>query len=93
MEAHSLQAVGLNGARGRVRGARGERVVIYFPVPIGEKALKPANLKLVPFGSNMRPDDGSRSLAEREAAKKWNSVGWQLRGEVEVWFISIKKEY
>lgn len=47
VEAHSLQTESLNGARGRVKAERGERVAVAFPEPIGEKALKPANLRPV----------------------------------------------
>lgn len=44
--AHSLLAASLNGALGHVVAARGERVAVSFPDPFGDKALKPANLKL-----------------------------------------------
>eukprot|EP00927_Polykrikos_kofoidii_P056005 TRINITY_DN50187_c0_g1_i1.p1 TRINITY_DN50187_c0_g1~~TRINITY_DN50187_c0_g1_i1.p1 ORF type:complete len:553 (+),score=116.68 TRINITY_DN50187_c0_g1_i1:33-1691(+) len=56
VEAHSLQTKTLNGARGRVKGAKGDRVAVSFPNPIGEKALKPDNLKLVPPGPYVHPD-------------------------------------
>jgi len=46
VEAHSLQTAALNGSRGKVKGARGDRVAVLFPDPIGEKALKPTNLRL-----------------------------------------------
>lgn len=46
--AHSLQSVSLNGARGQVLAARGDRIAVSFPAPIGQKALKPENLKLAP---------------------------------------------
>jgi len=54
--AHSLQTASLNGQVGTVLGARGERVAVAFPPPAGEKALKPANLKLVPPAPKIHPD-------------------------------------
>lgn len=46
VEAHSLaSAADFNGMRGTVLGVQGDRVRVEFPT--GEKALKPANLKLV----------------------------------------------
>ena len=47
VEAHSLQTHELNGARGFVFDVKGDRVCVSFPLPIGDRALKPANLKLV----------------------------------------------
>lgn len=47
VEAHSLSAAHLNGLRGRVIAPQGERLRVKFPDPHGEKALKPANLKLL----------------------------------------------
>lgn len=46
VEAHSLSVAALNGIRGKVIGTQNDRVRIDFPEQ-GEKALKPANLKLV----------------------------------------------
>lgn len=46
VEAHSLSAAGFNGLQGRVRGPAGDRIRVDFPDK-GEKALKPANLKVV----------------------------------------------
>ena len=51
VEVHSLQAQWLNGKRGRVLHARGERVAVSFPEPTGSKALKPSNLKLTSPGT------------------------------------------
>lgn len=47
VEAHSLSTASLNGMRGTVLGATGERIRVAFPEPSGEKALKPANLKRI----------------------------------------------
>jgi len=47
VEAHSLAAAPvLNGLRGRATRIQGERVVVVFPQPHGEKALRPVNLRL-----------------------------------------------
>merc|ERR1712110_1298724 len=46
VEAHSLNTVALNGKQGKVIGFQDERVKVQFPAE-GDKALKPANLKLV----------------------------------------------
>jgi len=54
--AHSLQTASLNGARGQVLAARGDRVAVSFPAPIGEKALKPSNLKIAPPQFKSHPD-------------------------------------
>merc|ERR1719235_2504833 len=52
VEAHSLSAAAaVNGVRGTVAGLQGERVVVRFPAPHGEKALKAANLKLISTSS------------------------------------------
>lgn len=56
VEAHSLQTDSMNGARGKVLKAKGERVAVSFPEPLGEKALKPANLRLVPPPPQIHPD-------------------------------------
>jgi len=42
--AHSLGKAALNGAEGRVVGHQGDRVVVMFQPPTGEKALKRNNL-------------------------------------------------
>uniref|UniRef100_A0A7S1FHN3 Serine aminopeptidase S33 domain-containing protein n=1 Tax=Noctiluca scintillans TaxID=2966 RepID=A0A7S1FHN3_NOCSC len=47
VEAHSLSNPDFNGLRGKVLGPQGERFRVAFPSPMGEKALKPANLKIV----------------------------------------------
>lgn len=47
VEAHSLSVAALNGEQGRVLGPQGERYRVEFPEPAGEKALKPANLKII----------------------------------------------
>merc|ERR1712066_383205 len=49
VEAHSLSNPDFNGLKGKVVGpqAGGERIRVLFPDPNGEKALKPANLKVV----------------------------------------------
>jgi len=48
VEAHSLSVAELNGVRGKVMGIAGtDRVRVEFPAPHGEKALKPANLKMI----------------------------------------------
>mmetsp|Transcript_25701 Transcript_25701/g.45599 ORF Transcript_25701/g.45599 Transcript_25701/m.45599 type:complete len:409 (-) Transcript_25701:50-1276(-) len=47
VEAHSLSTPTFNGLQGRVIGPQGERVRVEFPAPHGEKALKPANLKVI----------------------------------------------
>jgi len=47
VEAHSLSAAELNGKQGIVIGPQGERIRVKFDDPVGEKALKPANLKVV----------------------------------------------
>jgi len=56
VEAHGLQTESMNGARGRVKGTKGERVAVNFPEPIGEKALRPVNLRLVPDSYPVHPD-------------------------------------
>lgn len=45
VKAHSLSAAALNGIVGSVTGVRGDRIVVQFPDPHGEKALKPGNLQ------------------------------------------------
>lgn len=47
VEAHSLSAAALNGLKGRVLGPQGERYRVDLGGETGEKALKPANLKVV----------------------------------------------
>jgi len=49
VEAHSLSAAELNGLQGSVVGPQsgGERFRVEFAAPNGEKALKPANLKVL----------------------------------------------
>lgn len=47
VEAHSLSAAALNGARGVVLGSLNDRVRVMFDDPHGEKGLKPANLNLL----------------------------------------------
>lgn len=49
VEAHSLSAAELNGLTGSVLGPQtgGERFRVEFAAPTGEKALKPANLKVI----------------------------------------------
>jgi len=47
VEAHSLSVAELNGAQGRVLGPQGDRIRVSFPDPHGEKALKPANIKVL----------------------------------------------
>lgn len=49
--AHSLGKADLNGAEGTVIGHKGDRVVVKFPGPIGEKALKQKNLLLTTASS------------------------------------------
>jgi len=44
---HSLATETMNGSRGIVLSAQGDRVVVSFPPPIGSKSLKPSNLKAV----------------------------------------------
>jgi len=38
----------MNGAIGKVKGFSGDRVAVAFPPPLGDKALKPENLKDAP---------------------------------------------
>lgn len=47
VEAHSLSTDHLNGLRGEVLSYQGDRVVVAFPAPHGEKALKPENVREV----------------------------------------------
>jgi len=49
VESHSLSAADMNGLKGTVVGPQpgGERFRVQFAAPNGEKALKPANLKLL----------------------------------------------
>lgn len=47
VEAHSLSVAAMNGMRGEVHGRQGERVLVRFPEPTGQKALKPANLTVI----------------------------------------------
>eukprot|EP00928_Gymnodinium_smaydae_P031043 TRINITY_DN22919_c0_g4_i1.p1 TRINITY_DN22919_c0_g4~~TRINITY_DN22919_c0_g4_i1.p1 ORF type:complete len:431 (-),score=105.32 TRINITY_DN22919_c0_g4_i1:111-1403(-) len=48
VEAQNLSAAELNGLQGRVIGPQGEeRYRVAFDAPTGEKALKPANLKVI----------------------------------------------
>merc|ERR1711879_1049228 len=47
VEAHSLSCKALNGLRGHVSGTQGERVRVVFPPPHDEKALRPANLRVI----------------------------------------------
>jgi len=47
VEAHSLSSADFNGTRGRVVCMKGDRVLVDFPAPKGEKKLKPDNLKVV----------------------------------------------
>jgi hypothetical protein len=46
VEAHGLKTASLNGQRGHVLAARSDRVAVAFPPPLGEKALKPENLRI-----------------------------------------------
>lgn len=57
VEAHSLSAAALNGVQGRVLGPQGERIRIHFPEPHNEKALKPANLKVIEEAPPLGVDD------------------------------------
>eukprot|EP00931_Biecheleriopsis_adriatica_P077535 TRINITY_DN51087_c0_g1_i1.p1 TRINITY_DN51087_c0_g1~~TRINITY_DN51087_c0_g1_i1.p1 ORF type:complete len:571 (-),score=105.75 TRINITY_DN51087_c0_g1_i1:85-1731(-) len=54
--AHSLKTESMNGAIGKVKGAKGDRVAVTFPSPLGEKALKPENLKVAPIMPEIHPD-------------------------------------
>jgi hypothetical protein len=56
VEAHSLQTEGMNGAKGRVKGMQKNRVAVVFEPPIGDKALLPANLRLVAAAPPIHPD-------------------------------------
>eukprot|EP01062_Namystynia_karyoxenos_P067906 TRINITY_DN6200_c0_g1_i1.p1 TRINITY_DN6200_c0_g1~~TRINITY_DN6200_c0_g1_i1.p1 ORF type:complete len:459 (+),score=75.31 TRINITY_DN6200_c0_g1_i1:67-1443(+) len=47
VETHSLRERALNGCRGWVVGIQNDRVVVQLPEPHGQKALRPANLRLV----------------------------------------------
>eukprot|EP00927_Polykrikos_kofoidii_P067670 TRINITY_DN63118_c0_g1_i1.p1 TRINITY_DN63118_c0_g1~~TRINITY_DN63118_c0_g1_i1.p1 ORF type:complete len:361 (+),score=58.34 TRINITY_DN63118_c0_g1_i1:63-1145(+) len=47
VEAHSLSAEEMNGLQGRVLGPQADRYRINFPDPVGEKALKASNLKIL----------------------------------------------
>ncbi|CAK0808286.1 unnamed protein product [Prorocentrum cordatum] len=56
VEAHGLQTQAMNGARGRVKGVQKQRVAVVFPPPLGDKALLPANLRLVAASPPIHPD-------------------------------------
>ena len=47
VETHSLKATQMNGLKGVVIGPQGDRLRIQLEEPHGEKALKPANLKVI----------------------------------------------
>lgn len=47
VEGHALSTPTFNGMQGRVLGPQGDRIRVQFPEPHGEKALKPANLKVI----------------------------------------------
>jgi len=86
VEAHSLSAAEMNGLQGTVLGPQpeGERFRVRFADPHGEKALKPANLKVIervpvpvdpfPVGSTVE----AHSLASAAAynGKKGKVVGF-----------------
>lgn len=67
VEAHSLQTASLNGARGCVKQARGDRVVVAFPAPIGEKALKPDNLRLTQTSADICANTTAATTQRSEA--------------------------
>lgn len=48
VETHSLSAGDMNGLQGRIIGPQGDRFRVRLPEPQGEKALKAANLRLIP---------------------------------------------
>merc|ERR1712060_304378 len=56
VEAHSLSTAALNGLQASVLGPQGERIRVQFPEPHGEKALKPANLKIIDRAPNPFPE-------------------------------------
>ncbi len=64
VEAHSLATAAFNGPRGRVEGMRGDRVVVRFPEPRGEKALKAVNRRLVGEEAATRRGQGHRGPAQ-----------------------------
>lgn len=82
VEAHSLQTEALNGARGLVKGEKGERVAVAFPD--GEKALKPANLRLVPPMPPIHPDARETPKSQLQISlthEKGESLGLALSHE------------
>jgi hypothetical protein len=57
VQAFGLQTESMNGAIGRVKGtSKGDRVAVIFPEPIGEKALRPNNLRRAPEPPVVHPD-------------------------------------
>jgi len=56
VEAHGLQTESMNGARGRVKSMQKNRVAVVFKPPIGDKALLPANLRLIAAAPPIHPD-------------------------------------
>lgn len=85
VEAHSLKTAALNGARGQVKGPSGaDRVAVVFPAPLGEKALKPENLKIAPQYPEIHPDAKEAPLVRFEAVMsrgKGEPLGLSLRHE------------
>lgn len=47
VETHSLSTTAMNGMVGQVEGRKGDRVLVRFPDPVNQKALKPVNLKVI----------------------------------------------
>lgn len=70
VQTHSLLTTSMNGQQGVVQGTQGGRIQIRFPDPIGDKALQPANLKLVedPDGMELEAEEQDSAARLREAA-------------------------
>mmetsp|Transcript_119935 Transcript_119935/g.207452 ORF Transcript_119935/g.207452 Transcript_119935/m.207452 type:complete len:424 (-) Transcript_119935:98-1369(-) len=81
VEAHSLSTESMNGLQGRVLGPKGERYCVDFGAAGGEKALKPANLKVIAEESSDAPDSFPPG-AEVEAHSLSNADFNGLRGKV-----------
>eukprot|EP01065_Artemidia_motanka_P027043 TRINITY_DN3227_c0_g1_i1.p1 TRINITY_DN3227_c0_g1~~TRINITY_DN3227_c0_g1_i1.p1 ORF type:complete len:780 (+),score=224.49 TRINITY_DN3227_c0_g1_i1:81-2420(+) len=82
VEAHSLQgAKDLNGRVGRVRGREGERIMVDFGIPVGEKSIRPQNLTVVMDPSLEPPPypGGESSQAAVEVGRKAAAAAHQAR--------------
>jgi len=82
VEAHSLSTPTFNGMQASVLGPQGERIRVQFPEPHGEKALKPANLKVIDRAPNAFPDGAIVEAHSLGTTKVLNGVrghvlGWQ----------------